>query len=100
MKRENVVIRSGAFVEKILFDENKLNTRLVATGVLYSQNAARADVTVHARHEVVICAGTFGSPKILELSGIGQHSRLAAAGIECLHDLPGVGGKPAFVVLR
>jgi choline dehydrogenase-like flavoprotein len=82
--------------KKILFDENKLNGRLVATGVLYSQNAVRAEVTVHARHEVIICAGTFGSPKILKLSGIGQRSRLAAAGIGCLRDLPGVGGKLAF----
>jgi propionyl-CoA synthetase len=99
MKRKNVVIRSDALVERILFDENKLNGRLVATGVLYSQNAVQAEVTVYARHEVIICAGTFGSPKILELSGIGQRNILAAAGIGCLHDLPGVGGKLAFIVI-
>jgi hypothetical protein len=43
--------------KRILFDENKLNGRLVATGMLYSQNAVRAEVTVHGRHEVIICAG-------------------------------------------
>ncbi|KAF7899923.1 hypothetical protein EAF00_004259 [Botryotinia globosa] len=48
-------------------------------------------VIAHANREVVICAGTFGSPKLLELSGIGQRGRLATAGIECLRELGGVG---------
>ena len=90
-KRENLFIRSGVLVEKIQFDENEQDGKLVATTVRYSQG--HEDVTVHVRQEVIICAGTFGSPKVLELSGIGQRERLAAAGIRCLRDLPGVGGK-------
>ncbi|WP_048307069.1 GMC family oxidoreductase [Halomonas sp. PR-M31] len=44
-----------------------------------------------AGEEIVLCAGTFNSPKLLELSGIGQASRLAALDIPVRMDLPGVG---------
>jgi len=95
-KRENLVVRSNALVEKIIFDQEKQDGKLVATGVLFLDEESREKVTVHARKEVIVCAGTFGSPKILELSGIGQRERLATLGIECLYDLPGVGGKRAY----
>jgi len=84
-------------VEKIHFNENEQNGKLVATFALHKQENSR-DVTAHARQEVIVCAGTFGSPKVLELSGIGQRERLAAAGIGCLHDIPGVGGKNVLCV--
>jgi choline dehydrogenase len=41
--------------------------------------------------EVILAAGAINSPKLLELSGIGQTGRLADLGIATLHDLPGVG---------
>lgn len=44
-----------------------------------------------ARREVLLAAGTIGSPKILMLSGIGPREELERHGISCLHDLPGVG---------
>lgn len=75
-----------------------MDGKLVAKGVLYSQEDRGGDVTVRARHEVIICAGTFGSPKVLELSGIGQREILSAASIVCLRDLPGVGRKHIICV--
>ena len=89
---ENVVIHSNVLVEKILFNDETQNGELVAKGVLYNTREG-IPVIVHARREVIICAGTFGSPKILELSGIGSRKHLEAARIECLYDLPDVGGK-------
>lgn len=44
-----------------------------------------------ARREVLLAAGTIGSPKILMLSGIGPRAELQRHGIECVNDLPGVG---------
>jgi choline dehydrogenase len=44
-----------------------------------------------ANREVVLAAGTIGSPKILMLSGIGSREQLASHGIACVADLPGVG---------
>ncbi|KAF7924139.1 uncharacterized protein EAE97_010751 [Botrytis byssoidea] len=89
-KRDNLVVRSNVLVNKIIFDEEKRDGKAVAKGVLYSHENGEI-VIAHANREVVVCAGTFGSPKLLELSGIGQRERLATAGIECLRELAGVG---------
>ncbi|THV49086.1 hypothetical protein BGAL_0212g00120 [Botrytis galanthina] len=89
-KRDNLVVRSNVLVNKIIFGEEERDGKAVAIGVLYSQENGET-VIAHANREVVVCAGTFGSPKLLELSGIGQRERLATAGIECFHELGGVG---------
>jgi choline dehydrogenase len=44
-----------------------------------------------AHREVLLAAGTIGTPKILMLSGLGPASELARHGIACAADLPGVG---------
>ena len=54
----------------------------------------RRDGTEHearAGREVILCAGAVQSPQLLELSGIGDASRLRDLGIEVAHHLPGVG---------
>ncbi len=57
-----------------------------ATGVQLISGAV-----LEARKEVIICAGTYASPKILLLSGIGSSDHLKSHGIECKVDLPEVG---------
>jgi len=47
--------------------------------------------TVHARREIILAAGAVDSPKLLQLSGIGDRQRLAEHGIETIHHLPAVG---------
>ncbi len=49
------------------------------------------EVLALASREVALCAGSIGTPQILELSGVGQAERLHALGIEPVLDLPGVG---------
>lgn len=44
-----------------------------------------------ARREVLLCAGSLGSPQLLLASGIGPAAELQQAGVEVRHDLPGVG---------
>ena len=46
---------------------------------------------VEAAGEVIVCAGAIDSPRLLLLSGLGPADELAALGIECRADLPGVG---------
>ena len=60
-----------------------------ASGVAYYQGKELKEV--HARREVILSAGAFGSPQLLLLSGIGPAKELQAHGIPVLHELPGVG---------
>ena len=68
-----------------------------AVGVEYVENPrihsnTNCEISVaRAKRLVVISAGSFGSPCILERSGIGAKSVLGKHGIEQLVDLPGVG---------
>ena len=47
--------------------------------------------TVHARQEIILCAGAIDTPRLLLLSGIGPADALRELGIDPVHDLPGVG---------
>lgn len=80
---ENLIIKTNTHVARVLFSSKK---PLSATGVLL-QNG----VTINARKEVILSAGSIQSPGLLELSGIGQAAVLKKAGIKQLLDLPGVG---------
>lgn len=51
----------------------------------------RQEVLARASSEVALCAGSIGSPQILELSGVGQADRLQSLGIAPVVNLPGVG---------
>ncbi|MFT4268042.1 MAG: GMC family oxidoreductase N-terminal domain-containing protein [Xenophilus sp.] len=48
-------------------------------------------VNAHATREVILCAGSIGSPQILQLSGLGPAELLHRHGIPVVADLPGVG---------
>ena len=95
----NLTILTNCLASRILFD--KQNT---ATGVEYLQGAnlyhaspLSATATppqtlqVYAKREVIISAGTFNSPQLLKLSGVGPEQELSALGIPTRVDLPGVG---------
>ncbi|GHT83807.1 glucose-methanol-choline oxidoreductase [Betaproteobacteria bacterium] len=62
----------------------------IATGVEYSTGDAGKGQTrsARARKEVIVSAGTIGSPKILLLSGIGPRAHLEELGIPVVADLP------------
>lgn len=81
--RSNLTILTGAFVSKI----NIENT--IATGISYFKDGANQ--TVKALNEVILCTGTYNTPKILMHSGIGPKDHLESLGIEVKADLKGVG---------
>ena len=83
-KRKNLTLITGAVVEKVLLKDK------VAVGIKYRKNGH--DAELHANKEVILSAGSIGSPQILQLSGIGPKQVLADAGVQCRHELPGVGG--------
>ena len=82
-KRKNLTIITGALVKKV----NLVGKR--ATGVEYSIGSRNYQVT--ANKDVILSAGSIGSPHILQLSGIGDPEVLKEAGVAVQHDLPGVG---------
>ncbi len=84
MGRPNLTIITNALTEKVLLEGRK------AVGVRYSVKGVSTEV--RARREVVLSAGSVGSPQILQLSGIGPAAVLNQAGVDVVHDLPGVGG--------
>jgi choline dehydrogenase-like flavoprotein len=89
LKRSNVTLRTGAKVDKIVFDEVlTADGRLNARGIHYTYQGK--EYLISAR-EIILCAGVFESPTILERSGVGSKEVLAAANVPLLYDLPGVG---------
>lgn len=84
LARSNLRIERNSHVEKILFDGEKR-----AKGVLVRQRQGLVEFS--ATREVILCAGAIDSPKLLQLSGIGDPERLNRAGVPLLHALPAVG---------
>ncbi|KAI0839512.1 GMC oxidoreductase [Hypoxylon sp. FL0890] len=84
--RPNLKVLTNATVEKILFEVAD-STR--ATGVRCRHN--NKTETVLCSKEVILSAGAFQSPKILELSGIGNKSILSRHEVKLIKELPGVG---------
>ncbi len=83
LKRPNLRLETGVEVERLSFEGKR------ATGLTFRRGGER--FAVRAEGEVILATGAVGSPKLLQLSGIGDAERLAALGIPVLHDLPGVG---------
>jgi choline dehydrogenase len=84
LRRNNVKLETEAWVSKLRCEGRRV------LGVEYVQyNQPRY---VEANREVLLCAGAVNSPQLLQLSGIGPASTLAAHGIACVLNNPAVGG--------
>lgn len=83
LNRSNLTAITKAHVSKIIFDGKK------AVAVEYLRGSKKQ--IVHCNKEVIVSAGAFQSPQILMLSGIGDAAQLKTHGIDCIHELKGVG---------
>jgi len=84
LKRANLTVLTGVQVDQVVLG----NTRARAVRALW-QGAWHEFA---ARREIILCAGSVGSPGILQRSGIGPRKLLEGLGIAVRHDMPGVGG--------
>lgn len=82
LARPNLTVITGAQAERLVFD----GKRCAGSNI-----AAAARRSSRARVEVLVASGAVNSPQLLELSGIGDGSRLQALGIGVVADLRGVG---------
>lgn len=78
--RPNLTVWTDCLAQSITLDGKR------ATGVILRRNGS--SVEVKARREVVLSAGTMGSPMLLQRSGIGPAQLLKRLGIEVVADLP------------
>lgn len=83
MARRNLTIRTGALTTRIVVDRRR------AVAVEY-RRAGRREIA-HADREIVLAGGTYNSPQLLMLSGIGPADELREVGIDPVLDLAGIG---------
>jgi choline dehydrogenase-like flavoprotein len=81
--RSNLVVESHALATKVIVREGR------AAGVAYVRDGAAREALVS--REVLLSAGTIGTPRLLMLSGIGPADHLRSVGVAVVRDLPGVG---------
>ena len=81
--RKNLTIFSKSLVTKIIFKNKK------ACGVELTRN--NKNYSIYSHKEIILSAGSIGSPHILQVSGVGCRKKLKNTGIQVVHDLPGVG---------
>lgn len=83
MKRPNVHVQTHAHATEIIFEGKR------AVGVRYTKGGkGGTPVEVRANKEVILSGGTYNSPQLLQLSGVGSPDLLGAHGIQVRHALP------------
>ena len=81
--RANLTIVTEAHATRVLIEEGR------AVGVEY--RTPQGLVTARCRGEIVVSGGVYGSPQLLQLSGLGPAALLQQFGIPLVRDMPGVG---------
>ena len=84
-KRANLHIQLNTRVTRVLFDGRRAN------GVEFISDGSGQPGKALARVAVVMSAGAIASPKLLQLSGLGDAQALNQVGIDCIAHSPGVG---------
>ncbi len=82
-KRPNLTIVTRAHATRVLFEGKR------AVGVEYQ--TPRGLRTARAGRETIVSGGAYGSPQLLQLSGVGPAAHLQEMAVDVVHDLPGVG---------
>ncbi|CAN8100573.1 unnamed protein product [Discula destructiva] len=89
-ERSNLEVITGATANKVLFEGASDDGSPVARAVVFKDKDGH-EHRVRAIREVILAAGAFQTPKLLEVSGIGDKSLLEKFNIPCLVHSPGVG---------
>lgn len=85
LKRKNLKVLSQFHVSKLVIEGDQVK------GIEGYLKNERSNTTFKASKEVILSAGSFQSPQLMMLSGIGDADYLKSFGISAIVDLPGVG---------
>ncbi len=96
---DRLTIRKNALATRVIFEGKRaVGVEFINKAHVYeadpqaaSQRASLPREQVRAKREVILAAGAFNTPQLLQLSGIGPRADLERLGIPVLVDLPGVG---------
>jgi choline dehydrogenase len=86
--RRNFTMWTGAQVARLIIAAQSDGGRRCTGARVWD---GREMTTAYAAREVILCAGSIGSPQILQLSGVGPAELLHRLGIDVVVDAPGVG---------
>jgi choline dehydrogenase-like flavoprotein len=87
-KGSNISIKTDTVVDKVILEGEGSELRATGVKIIEKDGTVR---DLKAKKEVIVSGGAYCSPTILLRSGIGAKEQLAAHGIDCKVDLPGVG---------
>ncbi|KAG6014937.1 hypothetical protein E4U43_005999 [Claviceps pusilla] len=90
LRRPNLYVACGAQVTRILFDRIHMS-KPTAIGAEFQVSKRGERFQVHAKREVILCAGAINTPQILMLSGIGPEGQLKKHGISVVQANDNVG---------
>ena len=83
--RANLTVATNAHATRVLIEDGR------AVGVEY--RTPEGLVTTRCRGEVIVSGGVYGSPQLLQLSGLGPAAVLQQCGVAVVRDMPGVGAQ-------
>ncbi|KAJ2996152.1 hypothetical protein NUW58_g1066 [Xylaria curta] len=89
--RENLHVIESSPVQSILFDQTTDTGTPKASGVVFINHSTGLFHTVSARKEVIVTLGTFQSPQLLMVSGIGPKATMESQGIDPVYINENVG---------
>ena len=76
-------IKTGMLVDRLLVEDGRVTAVVCLEGAML--------ITLTPRHEIILCAGTFGSPAVLQRSGFGDAEHLRSIDVHVHDDKPGIG---------
>jgi choline dehydrogenase len=83
LRRANLAVRTNAQATRLVIENGRASgVEFVCDGALH---------VARAQGEIIVCGGVYGSPQLLQLSGLGPAAHLQEFGIPVVRDMPGVG---------
>ena len=85
LKKGTINLRTKAVATELIFDERGVS------GVKYTTDQGNTHQSVYASKQVILCCGAINTPRLMQVSGIGDAEHLDSIGVPLKHNLPGVG---------